>query len=403
MANVVITGIGIVSPVGNDAELFEAALVLGRTGVRDNEWHDTTGFTSKQAGQVSGFEPPPGLSRYERRHCSLVDLYALAATREALERAELALPQGQAARTGVVLGSGGAVAETEAYAARAITGRARRASRLLAVNPDSAGAVVAAHYGLGGPRSSVMTACSSGATAVGFAADLIQAGYAEVMLAGGVESLSYVTLTGFNALGAMAAGKNRPFDRHRDGIVLGEAGAVMVLETAEHARSRGVRPLAELAGYGLTSDANHITAPHPEGDGMARAMAIALASAGARPEDIAYINAHGTGTELNDASETAAVRRVFGEHAYRLCMSSIKPMVGHTLSAAGAIEAAATVLALKGGFAPPTLNYEEPDPACDLDYVPNQARNLEMAWAMSNSLAFGGNNTSLVFKRWEEG
>lgn len=402
MTKVVITGIGIVSPVGNNAELFESALLLGRSGVRENHWHDTTGFTSKQIGQIADFEPLPTLGRFERRHYSRVDLCGLNAAAEALDHAGLAMDQATAARTGGVFGSGGAVADTESYAAKAITGDTpRRPSRLFVVNPDAAGAAIAAHWDLRGPRSSIMTACSSGATAVGFAGDLIRAGYADVMLSGGMEGLSYVTLTGFNALGAVARGKNRPFDKNRDGIVLGEAAAVMVLESEEHARARNAPVIAELVSYGLTSDANHITAPRLDGDGMARAMGLALANGGVAAEEIAYINAHGTGTELNDKSETAAVRKVFGEHANRLCMSSIKPMVGHTLSAAGAVEAAATVIALKSQFAPPTLNYETPDPECDLDYVPNQARNLEMRYAMSNSLAFGGNNTSLIFKRGE--
>jgi len=403
MRRVFITGIGIVSPVGNSAELFEAALLLGRSGVRENKWHDTTGFASNQIGQITAFEPLPTLGRFERRHYSAVDLYALNATAEALDTATLVLNQMTAERTGVVFGSGGAVADTEAYAARVMADDGPlRPSRLFSGNPDAAGAAVAAHWGLRGPRSSIMTACSSGATAVGFAADLIREGYADLMISGGAEGLSYVTLSGFNALGAVARGKNRPFDLNRDGIVLGEAAAVMVLESAEHARARKAPVIGELVSYGLTSDANHITAPRPDGDGMARAMRLALNRGGVAPEQIAYINAHGTGTELNDKSESAAVRKVFGEHADRLCMSSIKPMVGHTLSAAGAIEAAATLIALKNQFAPPTLNYETPDPECDLDYVPNQARNLEMNYAMSNSLAFGGNNTSLIFGRSEE-
>ena len=403
MTKVVVTGIGIVSPVGNSTELFESALLLGRSGVRENHWHDTAGFPANEIGQINSFEPLTTLARFERRHYSRVDHYALSATAEALDHAALVMNQATAARTGVVFGSGGAVADTESYAAEIIAGNAVvRPSRLLATNPDAAGTAVAAHWDLRGPRSSIMTACSSGATALGFAADLIRAGYADVMISGGMEGLSYVTLSGFKALGAVARGKNRPFDRNRDGIVLGEAAAVIVLESEEHARARKVPALAELVSYGLSSDANHITAPHPDGDGMARAMRLALANGGVTVEDIVYINAHGTGTELNDKSETAAVRRVFGVHAERLCVSSIKPMVGHTLSAAGAIEAAATVIALKSQFVPPTLNYETPDPECDLDYVPNRARNLEMRYAMSNSLAFGGNNTSLIFKRSEE-
>jgi len=294
------------------------------------------------------------------------------------------------------------VADTETYVTNILQDKNVIPSKLLACNPDKAGNVVAAHYGLQGPRSSIMTACSSGGTAVGYAADFIREGYADVMLAGGVESSSYVTLSGFNALGALCSGKNRPFDKERDGIVLGEAGAILVMESLEHALKRGAPILAEFVSYGLSSDAHHITAPHPEGDGMARAMSQALKLGHTDANQIRYINAHGTGTPLNDKSETAAIKRVFGEHAKKLCVSTIKPMTGHTLSAAGALEAVATVLCLHGQFVPPTLNYETPDPECDLDYVPNYARNLEMDYAMSNSLAFGGNNTSLIFKRYQD-
>jgi 3-oxoacyl-[acyl-carrier-protein] synthase II len=401
MKRIAITGLGIISPIGNNVAQFEASLRLGRSGVKENRWHDTEGFASKVLGKVEGFEPPPGLRPAEQRHLSTVDLYALAAAREAVDSARLAFDDGLRLATGIVLGSGGAVADTESYVTRAIQNQPRHPSRLLCTNPDNAGNVVAAHFGLHGPRSSIMTACSSGATAVGYAADFIREGYAEVMLAGGVESASYVTLSGFNALGALSATRNRPFDLNRDGIVLGEAAAMLILESWEHAERRGAPILAEFIAYGLTSDANHITAPHPEGDGMARAMAMALQRGGVSPDRIRYINAHGTGTQLNDKSESMAVKRVFGPHAKSLCMSTIKPMIGHTLSAAGAIEAAATVLSLRGQFVPPTLNYETPDPDCDLDVVPNQARNLEMDYAMKNALAFGGNNTSLIFKRHE--
>ncbi|MFM8331507.1 MAG: beta-ketoacyl-[acyl-carrier-protein] synthase family protein [Candidatus Methylumidiphilus sp.] len=401
MKRIVITGLGVISPIGNNVPQFEASLRLGRGGVKENRWHNTEGFTSKELGKIEGFEPPSWLGRRQRRHCSIVDLYALAAAGESLDAARLGAEDLRRLTVGVVLGSGGAVSDTEAYVAKSIRGDAKVPSKLLASNPDSAGNAIAAHFGLHGPRSSIMTACSSGATAVGYAADFIQEGYADVMLAGGVEGVSYVTLSGFNALGALSAGKNRPFDLNRDGIVLGEAGAVLVMETLEHAVGRGAPILAEFVAYGLSSDANHITAPHPEGDGMARAMRQAMARGGVAAEQIRYINAHGTGTPLNDKSESAAVRNVFGEHARKLCMSTIKPMIGHTLSAAGAIEAAATVLSLYGQFAPPTLNFETPDPDCGIDCVPNVARNLAMDYAMSNSLAFGGNNTSLIFQRYQ--
>ncbi len=398
---IAITGLGVISPAGQGLAQFDAALRLGRSGIRVNRWHDTKGARSQLVGQVDPFDFPEGSSSLERRHLSRADQFALAAVHEAWQHAGLPVGVRGHERFGVVLGSGGGVANTEAYVTHTIRQQPQRPSRLLAMSPDNAGSAIALHYGLHGPRSSIMTACSSGATAIGFAADFIQTGFADAMLAGGTESLSHVTFTGFNALGALATGKNRPFDNRRDGIVLGEGAAVLVLESFEHAQARGARILAELVGYGITSDANHITAPHPEGDGMARAIHMALARSGIDAADIGYINAHGTGTELNDRSETVAIKRALGDLAYRTPVSSIKPFTGHTLSAAGAIEAVATVLGLRGQYVPPTLNLDEPDPDCDLDYVPNVARGQAYRFAMKNSLAFGGNNTSLIFKRHE--
>ncbi|WP_034412231.1 beta-ketoacyl-[acyl-carrier-protein] synthase family protein [Derxia gummosa] len=396
---VVITGLGVVSPAGQDITRFELSLRSGSSGIRHNTWHHTEGARSQLVGIVDPFEPAAELTDFERRRLSRADQYALTATVEAWQQA--ALDGIDRDRVGVVFGSGGGVNVTECYVDAAMQGRVGRPSSLLPMNPDSAGTAVARHWGLHGPRTSIMTACSSGATAVGLAADFIECGFADVMVAGGTESLSHVTFTGFNALGALATGRNRPFDRRRDGIVLGEGAGVLILERAGHALARGVKPLAVLAGYGITSDASHITAPHPEGDGMARAMQLALRKSGLAAERIGYINAHGTGTSLNDKSETAAIRRVFGAAADRLAVSSIKPMIGHTLSAAGAIEAVATVLGLMGQFLPPTLNFEEADPDCDLDVVPNVARNARLDVAMKNSLAFGGNNTSLILARPE--
>ena len=398
MTRIVVTGLGVISPIGNNINQFESALMMGKSGIEKNHFHNTAGFRSDQIGQVKGFEPSIPMTPYQKRHYSFVDLYSLAATHEALERAELKITDETAKRTGVLLGSGGAVAHTESYVSSAVQQEYRKPSLLLNCNPDTATSAVANYYSLHGPRTSIMTACSSGATAIGFAADLIHEGFADVMITGGVESLSYVTLSGFNSLQALSEETTRPFDKTRDGIVLGEGAGILILESYEHAQARGAAILGEFVSYGMTSDANHITAPHPEGLGMASAMQIALRDGHIKPEDITYINAHGTGTELNDKSETAAIKNVFGDHAYNICVSTIKPMIGHCLSAAGALEAIATVLALKGQFVPPTLNYTTPDPNCDLDYVPNIARNREMTYAMSNSLAFGGNNTSLIFK-----
>jgi 3-oxoacyl-[acyl-carrier-protein] synthase II len=398
---IAITGMGVVSPVAQGLAQFDAALRTGRSGIRANHWHETHGARSQLVGHVDPFELTVDMGSLARRHLSRADQFALAAANEAWQHAALGPTNNGHERFGIVLGSGGGVANTEAYVAHTIRQLPQRPSRLLAMSPDNAGSAIAWHYKLHGPRSSIMTACSSGATAIGYAADFIQTGFADAMLAGGTESLSHVTFTGFNALGALATGSNRPFDARRDGIVLGEGAAVLVLESFEFATARGARILAELVGYGLTSDANHITAPHPEGAGMARAIDAALRRANLKPEQIGYINAHGTGTELNDKSETTAIKRAFGDAAYTTPMSSIKPMVGHTLSAAGAIESVATILGLRGQYLPPTLNYGTPDPLCDLDYVPNTARQASFEFAMKNSLAFGGNNTSLIFKRHE--
>lgn len=398
---VVITGLGIVSPIGHTVEQFEAALRLGRSALRVNDGPDAAGYAPHLLGRITGFEAPAWFSRFQRRHTARIDQYVLTAADEAVRHAALSLGDALRRRTGIVLGSGGAIAHTEAYIEEELRGLPRHPSRALNQNPDVAGTMVAAHFGLQGPRSSVMTACSSGALALGFAADLIRGGHADVMLSGGAEALSKVTLSGFHALKALSGSVNRPFDKDRDGIALGEAAAVLVMESLEHARARRAPILAEFAACGLACDAHHVTAPHPEGRGLARAMRMALRQAGLGAERIGYINAHGTGTALNDTAEYHAIQAVFGPRAGEIPVSSIKPFVGHTLSAAGGLEAAATVLALKGQFLPPNLNFATPDPACPLNVVANRARNHAFDHAMKNALAFGGNNVSLILKRWD--
>lgn len=395
---VAITGLGVVCPIGNNIAQFEAGLIAGKNGISVNNFQDTTGYRSRLLGQVKNFKPRDALKKKYSR-ASAVEQYTLEAALQAWEQAELTPADADLDRIGTVLGSGGCIRSTEEFFMDTIREQPSKPSRLLNFSPDAAGTFVANHFGLRGPKSSIMTACSSGATAVGFAADLIRSGFADVMVTGGVEALSTVTLSGFNSLSALSTGDIKPFDAKREGIVLGEGAGILILEDYDKAVARGAKILAEFSGYGFTSDAHHITAPHPTGAGMVKAMEQALTEAGIAREQIKYINAHGTGTELNDKSETAGIKRVFGEHSKDLCISSTKSMIGHTLSAAGAIEAVATVLALLGQFAPPTINYETPDPECDLDVVPNQSRNLKMEYAMSNSLAFGGNNTSLIFKR----
>jgi 3-oxoacyl-[acyl-carrier-protein] synthase II len=276
--------------------------------------------------------------------------------------------------------------------------------------PDAAGGVIAIHLNLRGPNFAVTAACATGAYAIGEATEIIRRGDADVMLAGGSEAVIVpITMAGMNALTAVSARNDeperasRPFDLNRDGFVMGEGAAVLLLESLEHAQARGARILAEVSGFGANNDAFHITAPSENGDGAANCMALSLKNAGLTPSDIGYINAHGTSTTLNDKSETAAIKTVFGEQAYRVPISSTKSMIGHLLGAAGAIEALFCVKALQDGILPPTINYETPDPVCDLDYVPNVARPAQVKHAMTNSFGFGGHNATLIFSKFEEG
>ena len=399
MKRIAITGLGVISPIGNNIALFEAGLISGKSGISENTNQDTTGYRSHLLGQVKDYTPPKLPQDKANQRLSIVEQYTLDAAGQAINQAKLGDKPGLLKRTGAVLGSGGFISGVEDFFVDSYTNKSSKPSRLLNFSPDSAGSFLAYYFKLGGPKTSIMTACSSGATAIGYSADLIRFGYADIMIAGGVESLSTVTLSGFNSLGALSTGEIKPFDANREGIILGEGAGILVLEDYDHAMARNAHILAELAGYGYTSDAHHATTPHPKGNGMAKAMRLALKESNIDPTCISYLNAHGTGTELNDKTETQAIKQVFGNHTDNLCVSSTKSMIGHTLSAAGAIESVATVLAITGQFAPPTINYATPDRDCLLDVVPNQSRNLAIEYAMSNSLAFGGNNTSLVFKK----
>lgn len=398
---IAITGLGVVCPIGNNISQFEAGLIKGKNGISFNQNQDTKDYISHLLGQIKGFSLSPELKAQYGKVLSKVEEYALSAAQQAWEQSELSSSPDILNRTGVVLGSGGCISGVEQFFNDTISNSPAHPSKLLNFSPDVAGTFISKHFKLGGPKSSIMTACSSGATALGFAADFIRNDYADVMIAGGVESLSTVTLSGFNSLGALSSSDIKPFSGDRDGIILGEGAGIVILEDYDHAVTRGANILVEFCGYGFTSDAHHITAPHPNGEGMVKAMQHALNDAEINFHDIKYVNAHGTGTELNDKSETAALRHAFQEHADKICVSSTKSMIGHTLSAAGAIEAVATCLALMGQFVPPTINYTQEDPECDLDYIPNKSRKISMDYAMSNSLAFGGNNTSIIFKRGE--
>lgn len=404
---VVITGLGTVNAVAADVPSFAAALARGACGIGLVTVFDPREFRTATGGQAQPFRlperpEPPAL----RRRISRADRMALAAALEALADAGLTpLPEALAERTGVVIGGGaGGMLEAETVFGDWVRGRTRGAafSRFAAFCGAASADLVATHLKLMGPKTTFMTACSSGGTAVGFGRDLIADGAADLVLAGGTEPLCRVTYAAFNALKAVDPEPCKPFDRHRQGLSLGEGAGILVLESLTHARRRGARILAEVLGYGVSGDAHHMTAPDPEGSGAVRCIRAALEDAGVRPEQVDYINAHGTATPANDRMETRALKAVFGRRAYRIPVSSTKSMTGHTLGAAGAIEAVASVLAIDKGLVPPTVNLTTLDPECDLDFVPGAARRAALAIVLSNSFAFGGNNTALVLGRFTE-
>ena len=408
MRRVVVTGLGVVSPLGIGIDTLWDQLTHGVSGVRRITKFDASGLPSQIAGEVTGFDPETYLPRRDVVRTDTFIHFALTAAQQALTDAKLA-PSAGDPRMGVSIGTGmgGVPLLLTTY-----DGLLREQMR--GVNPyampgflpSMAAGWVSMRVGARGPIACATTACAAGAQAIGDASRIIERGDADVMIAGGAEALiTPLVIACFSALRALStrndapAEASRPFDKDRDGFVLSEGAGMIVLEELERARRRGSHIYAELAGYGITSDAHHPTAPSVHGP--ARAMTLALADAQVDPEQVDYINAHGTSTPHNDLNETRAIKHVFGAHAYRLAVSSTKSMMGHLLGAAGAVEAVVSVLALERGMLPPTINYASPDPECDLDYVPNQARYCKIGIAMSNSFAFGGVNTSLVFKKCE--
>lgn len=399
---VVVTGIGAITAAGPDVAALRTALHGETTCIGDMTLFETDGLKVRIAGQVRAVPAPRLLQRAGRVRASRTDRFALLALEEALAQSGLELPFADPARVGVAIGtSTGGMLETESYfrvrLARQPAGawRKRLAATSVAAPTDLAAAVLHTT----GPRLSPSTACSSGAIALAIAAAWIRSGAVDVALAGGSDALARMTFTGFHALQALSSEPCRPFDRERCGLSLGEGAGVLVLESAEHAERRGAAVLAELAGAGLSCDASHPTAPHGEARGAVLALQGALRDAGMTADQIDYVNAHGTGTVQNDPSETFALKQVLGPAAARVAVSSTKALIGHLLGAAGAVEAIATVLAITDGYAPPTLHLSEPDPACDLDYVPRRGRSLAIAGALSNSYGFGGNNCTLVLRR----
>lgn len=404
---VVVTGIGCVSATGIGREESWSAILEGRGGVDIIHRFDASEFPVRIAAQVDGFEPARYMEAKDARRADRFIQFAVAAAREAVEHANLAITPDNAERIGVIVGTamGGLGTFEDGVRTLQTRGPSRVSPFFVPMMlPDMATGIVSIQLGAKGPNLATVSACASGAHAIGEAAATIRRGDADVMLAGGSEAaVTPAGVAGFAAAGALSTRNDdpqrasRPFDRNRDGFVLGEGAAVLILESLGHALARGATPLAVVRGYGTTADASHIVQPSPGGEGAARAMVLAVERAGLAPSDISYINAHGTSTKLNDAYETMSVKTVFGDVPPPV--SSTKGATGHLLGAAGAVEAAYSILAIRDQILPPTINYAEPDPDCDLDYVPNEARPSTVHHVVSNSLGFGGHNVSLVLSR----
>jgi 3-oxoacyl-[acyl-carrier-protein] synthase II len=400
-----------VIPLGIGIDPVWAKVCEGVSGAGPITKFDVTYYETKIAAEVKGFRSEDYLDPKDIKKMDIFIHYALAATRIAMDDAGLEISGENADRIGVIIGTGlGGLSTIEKYHKVLLERGPQRVTPFFIpmLIANEASGQVAIEYGAKGPNLCVVTACATGAHSIGEAARCIQHDDADAIIAGGVEAtITPLALAGFNAMKALSTRNaeperaSRPFDRDRDGFVMGEGGAVVILEELEHARARGAKIYAELIGYGYTGDAYHLAAPDPDGDGAARCMQMALRDAKLSPEAIDYINAHGTSTELNDITETVAIKRVFKDYAHKLPISSTKSMTGHLLGAAGSTEAVFSVLAIRDKIIPPTINYENPDPRCDLDYVPNAAREAEVKVVLSNAFGFGGTNATLIFKRFE--
>ncbi len=412
MNKVVITGIGIVSPVGLDKESTWKNLLQGKTGIDTIQSFDPNTLETTIAAEIPDFDPIERIGKKESRRMDRFVQFGVVAALEAVDDAKLSINNQNAEEIAVIVASGigGIITLSEQIGVMDQKGPSRVSPFLVPMMlPDMASGQVSMILGTKGPNFATVSACSSGADAIGTAYNMVRNGVVNFALAGGSEAaICPIGVAGFNACKALSkhnsepAKASRPFDYHRDGFVMGEGGAVLVLENEHSARTRGVKPIAEIVGYGATADAHHITQPAPEGEGGARAMNIALNNAELTPKDIDYINAHGTSTQLNDKNETAAMKSVFGDEAYKIPISSTKSMTGHLLGASGALEGAVAALSIQRGVAPPTINLQEPDPDCDLDYIPHLARRGSINRSMSNSFGFGGHNASLIFTNFED-
>jgi 3-oxoacyl-[acyl-carrier-protein] synthase II len=411
MRRVVVTGLGVVAPNGIGTDTFWENLVAGVTGIDRITRFDASHHDSKIAGEIKGFDPLLYMEKKEVKKMDLFIHYALASAIMAIDDARLKCEESERSRIGTLIGTGmgGVPALEESHNVLLEKGPGRISPFFIpSIITNLASGQIAMRYGFRGPNSCVSTACATGNHAIGDSLELIKRGAADVMIAGGSEAvITPLTIGGFSAMKALSTRNDephrasRPFDKGRDGFVMGEGAGVLVLEELQHALRRGAKIYAESVGYGMSADAYHMTAPEPEGVGAITSMRLALEAARLNPEDVDYINAHGTSTPMGDAAETRAIKQVFGGHAYDLAVSSVKSMTGHLLGAAGGVESVATVLTIYHGVIPPTVNYDEPDPDCDLDYVPNKARQAEVSVALTNSFGFGGTNATLVFKQYE--
>jgi 3-oxoacyl-[acyl-carrier-protein] synthase II len=408
---VVVTGIGLVTSIGIGTDATWAALLAGTSGAATITKFDATGFATRFACEVKGFDPLAFVEKKDVKKMDVFIQYAIAASQFAMDDSGLAITEANAPDVGVCIGSGiGGFATIEREHSALLEGGARKISPFFIPSSiiNLASGQVSIRFGAKGPNLATCTACSASAHAVGDSYEIVRRGDADVMIAGGSEAaITPMSVGGFGALRALStrnddpARASRPFDKDRDGFIIGEGAGVVILETLDHARARGARIYAEIVGYGMSGDAYHITAPSEDGDGALRVMKRAIAKAGLQPSDIDYVNAHGTSTPFNDKLETLALKRCFGDHASALAISSTKSMTGHLLGAAGGLEAGIAALAVHHQIAPPTINLETPDPECDLDYVPNVKRPMAIRHVLSNSFGFGGTNAALILRRYE--
>jgi len=409
---VVVTGLGCVSPVGNDVKDTWQSILAGKSGAAPIAAFDASAHKTRFAAEVKGFDPVALFGTKDARKMDRFTQFATAATLEAIESANLKIDESNRDRVGILIGTGigGLGTLIEQYEILLSRGPERVSPFLIPMMiSDGAAGNIAIRVGARGPNMSIATACASGTNAVGEATEMIRRGSADVMIAGASEAaIVGIAMAGMNVMTALSTRNDdpqkasRPFDKDRDGFMMGEGSGVLILESLEHAQARGANILCEFSGYGTTDDAHHVSAPAEDGAGAAGSMRLAIASAGLTLKDIDYINAHGTSTYLNDKSETSAIKTVFGEHAYKIPVSSTKSMTGHLLGASGAVEAVFCALAIRDNILPPTINYETPDPVCDLDYIPNQARKAEPRHVMSNSFGFGGHNATLILSRFNK-